>query len=295
MFRKIIAGFCFAALISSCARPVAQFTYTDTEYQVLDTIRFENSSEKAESFFWDFGDGQTSEDALPSHRYDRSGNYEITLRVTKGKKTDEVKKRVLVTLPDLCLVELKTDFGTMVLELYEDTPIHRDNFVKMVEEGYLNDLLFHRVIEGFMIQGGDPKSRNAKEGASLGSGGPGYTIANEIAVGHVHVKGALAAARAPDEYNPNRESSGSQFYIVHGSKLNEKMLDSFEARNGMNYTEEQRKMYLEYGGTPFLDGQYTVFGRVVEGFDIIDLIAKSQKDSRDRPVEDVRMNLEFID
>ena len=167
--------------------------------------------------------------------------------------------------------------------------------MKLVEKGFYDGLLFHRVIDGFMIQGGDPKSKNAESGTALGSGGPGYTVPNEIEIGHVHIKGALAAARTGDEFNPERRSSGSQFFIVHGSKLNEKMLESFEARNGMHYTPEQRADYLEYGGTPFLDGQYTVFGRVISGFEVIDTIATLQKDANDRPVEDVEMKFHFID
>ena len=284
-----------AGVIVSCSRPMAQFSYEEKDYQVLDAVEFENISEKADAYVWDFGDGDTSSVASPEHVYARSGNYEVRLSALKGNKADTITKRILVRATDHCLVELETKKGTIIIELYEDTPLHRANFIELVEKAFYDGLLFHRVIDGFMIQGGDPKSKNAKSGSALGSGGPGFTIPNEIDAGHVHIKGALAAARTPDEVNPEKRSSGSQFFIVHGSKLNEKMLDSFEARNGMHYSPEQRADYLEYGGTPFLDGQYTVFGRVIEGFEVIDSIATMQKDPNDRPVEDVEMKIRFID
>lgn len=285
----------FSVALISCSRPVAQFSYTEQDYQVFDAIGFENISEKAEEYQWDFGDGDTSSLENPEHIYSRSGNYEVSLSAKKGNKVDTISKRILVRATDHCLVELETSKGNIIIELYEDTPLHRSNFMKLVEKGFYDGLLFHRVIDGFMIQGGDPKSRNAESGAALGSGGPGYTVPNEIEIGHVHIKGALAAARTGDEFNPERKSSGSQFFIVHGSKLNEKMLESFEARNGMHYTPEQRADYLEYGGTPFLDGQYTVFGRVISGFEVIDTIATIQKDANDRPIEDIEMKFHFID
>ena len=295
MLGRVLILLAVAGVIVSCSRPMAQFSYEQKDYQVLDAVDFENISEKADTYFWDFGDGDTSSVASPEHVYARSGNYEVRLSALKGNKADTITKRILVRATDHCLVELETEKGTIIIELYEDTPLHRANFIELVEKAFYDGLLFHRVIDGFMIQGGDPKSKNAKSGSALGSGGPGFTIPNEIDAGHVHVKGALAAARTPDEVNPEKRSSGSQFFIVHGSKLNEKMLDSFEARNGMHYNPEQRADYLEYGGTPFLDGQYTVFGRVIEGFEVIDSIATMQKDPNDRPVEDVEMKIRFID
>lgn len=295
MLGRILIFVAVACVIVSCSRPMAQFSYQEKDYQVLDAVGFENISEKADTYIWDFGDGDTSSVTNPEHVYARSGNYEVRLSAIKGNKADTITKRILVRATDNCLVELETKKGTIIIELYEDTPLHRANFIELVEKEFYNGLLFHRVIDGFMIQGGDPKSKNAKSGSALGSGGPGFTIPNEIDAGHVHIKGALAAARTSDEVNPEKRSSGSQFFIVHGSKLNEKMLNSFEARNGMHYSPEQRDAYLEYGGTPFLDGQYTVFGRVIEGFEVIDSIATIQKDPNDRPVEDVEMNIRFID
>jgi peptidyl-prolyl cis-trans isomerase B (cyclophilin B) len=182
----------------------------------------------------------------------------------------------------------------MTAELYDATPQHRDNFLKLAEEGYYNDLLFHRVIDGFMIQGGDPNSKNAAPGVGLGSGGPGYQVPAEFVDSLLHFKGAIAAARTGDQVNPEKKSSGSQFYIVQGSPVDNTSLDMIEKRKGVKYTPEQRAKYLETGGTPFLDHDYTVFGHIVSGFDVIDKIAQVEKDPRDRPRKDVKMTVKVI-
>lgn len=189
---------------------------------------------------------------------------------------------------------IKTNYGEMKVKLYNDTPKHRDNFIKLAKEGFFDGTLFHRVIKGFMIQGGDPESKNAKSGQQLGEGGPEYTIPAEFVPAHFHKKGALAAARMGDNVNPKKESSGSQFYIVQGKTYTEQDLTMMEARRGIKYTEEQRKAYLTVGGTPMLDQNYTVFGEVVEGFDVIDKIAEVKTANADRPVEDVKMEVKVI-
>ncbi|HCS19369.1 MAG TPA: peptidylprolyl isomerase [Bacteroidetes bacterium] len=188
------------------------------------------------------------------------------------------------------MVEIVTDHGTMKVLLYDETPLHRDNFIKLVEEGYYNDLLFHRIIKGFMIQGGDPNSKNAGPGVQLGGGGPGYTVPAEFRPGLYHKKGALAAARMGDQMNPQRASSGSQFYIVQGTVVQENMLQ----RSGIVYTPEQIQTYTTIGGTPFLDGQYTVFGEVVEGLDVIDKIAAVKTLQGDRPEVNVKMTVRTV-
>lgn len=185
-------------------------------------------------------------------------------------------------------VLIETDFGNMKVMLYNETPQHRDNFVKLVNEKYYDDLLFHRVINGFMIQGGDPNSRNAQPGAPLGMGGPGYQIPAEI--GKPHIKGALAAARTN---NPQKLSSGSQFYLVQGTVQNDQSLNSIAQQKGITYTADQIKLYKERGGTPQLDNEYTVFGEVVEGLDVIDKIAAVQTGQGDRPVQDVKMRIKM--
>jgi peptidyl-prolyl cis-trans isomerase B (cyclophilin B) len=196
--------------------------------------------------------------------------------------------------PAKCIIEITTKFGVMMAELYDATPQHRDNFLKLAEAGYYDSLLFHRVIEGFMIQGGDPASKNAAPGVPLGSGGPGYQVPGEFVDSLTHIRGAMAAARTGDQVNPERKSSGSQFYIVQGSPVDGSMLDALEKRKGITYTPEQRALYLEHGGTPALDRDYTVFGRVISGLDVIDQIARVKKDGRDRPIEDVQMTIKVI-
>lgn len=238
------------------------------------------------------------------------------------------------------LVDISTTAGDIQVRLFGDTPRHRDNFLKLVKEGFYNGVLFHRVINEFMIQTGDPDSKNAKAGQSLGTGGPGYTIESEIVYPrHFHRKGALAAARQGDQVNPERRSSGSQFYIVIGKAYNESQLKQMEsqmkmmqqqsifnrlaaenrskimelrrnndqagiqklqeelvaitekeaAANPALLTPEQRKVYGTIGGTPHLDGQYTVFGEVTKGLDVVDKIQQVPTGAADRPLEDVKI------
>ncbi len=196
------------------------------------------------------------------------------------------------------LVEVSTNFGNMVIRLYDSTPLHRDNFVKLVEQGFFDSLLFHRVIEEFMIQGGDPNSKNAAAGERLGMGSaPGDRIPAEFRKDLIHKKGALAAAR---DNNPAKASSNCQFYIVQGKKFDAAELNAVECQAvrqnnpAFYYTEAQREIYKTLGGTPMLDQNYTVFGEVVEGLDVIDKIAAVEKDDYDRPVQDVRMKMKML-
>lgn len=189
-------------------------------------------------------------------------------------------------------VQIDTDYGSMVAVLFDDTPLHKENFIKLVEEGFYDGLEFHRIIEGFMIQGGDPNSRNAGPNEVLGGGGPGYTIPAEI--GRPHYKGALAAARTGDAINPQKASSGSQFYIVHGTHQDDSGLDYRELSGQIKYSESQREKYKERGGAPMLDGQYTVFGQIVEGMEVIDKIAAVKTSPQDRPLQPVRMTVKLV-
>lgn len=188
--------------------------------------------------------------------------------------------------------EIVTDKGIMKVMLYNNTPEHRDNFIKLAKEGYYNDLLFHRVIPGFMVQGGDPDSKGASPEVMLGGGGPGYELDAEIE--SPHVKGALAAARLSDQVNPQRQSSGSQFFIVHGRTFSDEELDAIAQQNGITFTEEERAFYKETGGAPFLDGQYTVFGQVVEGIEVLDKLAAVPTGAADRPLTDVKMKVRIL-
>lgn len=240
-------------------------------------------------------------------------------------------------------VKIQTMLGDIVVRLYDETPIHRDNFIKLAKEGYFDGTLFHRVIKDFMIQGGDPDSKGAPAGKMLGVGGPDYTLEAEIKDGLFHKRGALAAARQGDEVNPQRRSSGSQFYIVWGQVYNEgqlrqyskqlrmqkvqavfndlaashrdeimqmrrdrnrdglqalqdKLVAEAESKVGKNgLTEEQLKVYSTIGGTPHLDGQYTVFGEVEEGLDVVEMIQNSATGRADRPVDDIEMRMVVVE
>ncbi|MBP5573253.1 MAG: peptidylprolyl isomerase [Bacteroidales bacterium] len=176
------------------------------------------------------------------------------------------------------IVVIETNYGTIKAKLYNDTPLHRDNFIKLVNEGWYNGSPFHRVINKFMIQGG----QNAD-----GRQDPGYTVPAEFRTNHFHKKGALCAARQADQVNPKKASSGSQFYIVQGQVFDDKTLDLYENRLGKVISPKQRQVYKSVGGTPHLDGDYTVFGEVTEGLDIVDKIASVKTGYMDVPVEPV--------
>lgn len=187
-------------------------------------------------------------------------------------------------------VKMYTPYGTMVIRLYDQTPKHRDNFIKLVKAHYYDSVLFHRVIKNFMIQGGDPDSKNAQPGVPLGNGGPKYRVPAEFQLDLYHRRGALGAAR---DNNPAKESSGSQFYIVQGKKWTEGGLDTLEQTRlgGRKLPVDQREVYKTWGGSPHLDQNYTVFGQVVKGYQVIDSIAAQRTGPGDRPVQDVRMKI----
>lgn len=195
--------------------------------------------------------------------------------------------------PEYHYVWIKTDKGECLLKLYNETPRHRDNFVKLVKEGYYEDLMFHRVIHHFMVQGGDPDSRYAAQKQALGTGGPDYKVPAEIQEDLIHKKGTIGAAR---DNNPAKQSSGSQFYLVQGRVFTPAGLDSLEQfrLNGKKLTPLQRETYTTVGGVPHLDGNYTVFGELLNGVETIDRIAEVATDERDRPEQDVRMNMQLL-
>jgi len=190
-------------------------------------------------------------------------------------------------------VKVITPYGTMVILLYDETPLHRDNFIKLARAHFYDSVLFHRVINTFMIQGGDPQSRHAQPGALLGNGENGYTIPAEFRLDLFHKKGALAAAR---DNNPAKASSGCQFYIVQGKKWTDAELDQLEQTRlgGRKIPVDQREIYKTTGGTPQLDQSYTVFGQVIKGLEVIDRIAAVKTDVNDRPVTDVPMKIRLI-
>jgi len=196
------------------------------------------------------------------------------------------------------LVEISTDYGVMVAKLYDSTPLHRDNFIKLVEQKFYDSLLFHRIINQFMIQGGDPLSKDSASGVPVGGGAaPGDRIPAEFKSYFFHKKGALAAAR---DDNPQRASSNSQFYIVQGKIIPPQDLDKIyntrvkPSNPSFNYTKAQKETYNRIGGTPFLDQNYTVFGEVISGLEVIDKIAGLPKDESDKPLQNVRMKIKML-
>ncbi len=281
-------------VLTSCAKPIADFTYSGHDNPVPAEVTFTNLSRHADTWFWEFGNGETSTEANPTHTYLLSGNYTIALSASKGDNTHRVEKTIQITAPVPCLVEIQTPYGNMLARLSNETPLHRDNFMHLVEQQFYDSLLFHRVIRGFMIQGGDPNSKGASIQTRLGSGGPGYQVDAEITENLVHIKGAIAAARTGDNVNPQKRSSGSQFYIVQGNRVSDGVLDQVEAKKGFRYTSEQREAYLANGGTPHLDQDYTVFGYIVEGMEVIDKIAAAKTKPGDRPEEDIWMIMKVV-
>lgn len=279
---------------------------------------------------------QTSEYAAASDLSNENNQSQVNMDSIKGNldiaadTSNSLNTKVVIS----------TTMGDITVELFNDTPRHRDNFIKLAKEGFYNGTLFHRVINEFMVQAGDPDSKNAPKGKSLGMGDPGYTIEAEFVYPkHFHRRGALAAARQGDQTNPERRSSGSQFYIVTGKAYNESQLVQMERQlqmaqqqdifnrlaterrdsimtlrrnrdqaglqalqeelialteaeanaNPARLTAEQRQAYTTEGGTPHLDGQYTVFGQVIDGMDVVDKIQKVATDRNDRPTDDIKI------
>ncbi|HXS36446.1 MAG TPA: peptidylprolyl isomerase [Flavipsychrobacter sp.] len=193
---------------------------------------------------------------------------------------------MLHTFAQKTKVEIETEYGKIVMMLYDNTPKHRDNMIKLVKEHFYDSTIFHRVIPQFVIQGGDPDSKHAKAGQMLGDGDLKYKIPAEINDTYYHKRGAVGMAR---DNNPEKASSACQFYIVVGKKFTDAELDKISQHSGRKFTAEQREVYKTQGGTPHLDGGYTVFGEVLEGMDVVDKIANEPRDAHDRPNKDIRM------
>ncbi len=192
------------------------------------------------------------------------------------------------------LIKIETTLGDMVIKLYNETPGHRNNMIKLIQEDFYMNQLFHRVIKDFMIQGGDPHSAGAEKGQRLGAGSPDYTVPAEFNEKLFHKKGVLAAAREGDHMNPEKASSSSQFYIVQGRVFSLEELDLMAQRGMININKEKTELYSTLGGTPHLDGSYTVFGEVLEGLEVLDRIAAVDTDTNDRPLEDVVYSISLI-
>lgn len=191
-------------------------------------------------------------------------------------------------------VKIETDSGTMIARLSNKTPLTTENFIKLVREHFFDGLLFHRVIKAFMIQGGDPDSKNAKSGQELGNGGLKYTVPAEFDTSLFHKKGALAMARESDDVNPQKASSSTQFYIVEGRTFTNPEMDKIEEKFKIKIPENHREIYRTIGGAPFLDMNYTVFGQVISGLDVIDKIASAARDQNNRPLNDIKMKITLL-
>lgn len=226
----------------------------------------------------------------PSDVAQQAGEQNDTADAIPTEVGNEEKENEATNPTGTTTVLIETEFGNMEALLYDDTPGHRDNFVKLVWEWFYDGLLFHRVIDGFMIQGWDPESRDASADKRLGSWGPGYQIPAEI--GFPHIKGTLAAARTN---NPEKKSSWSQFYISQWWPVTADQLTSFAQQKWITYTPEQTEKYLELWWVPMLDAEYTVFGELTSGLEVIDKIAVVQKAPGDRPVKDVTMKISIIE
>jgi peptidyl-prolyl cis-trans isomerase B (cyclophilin B) len=216
---------------------------------------------------------------------------------------------ILLLFPAACgkpgrqyeIVEIQTKAGSIFIWLYDETPRHRENFLKLVNEGFYDGTQFHRIIRGFMIQGGDPLTKDGSERLKWGTGGVNYTLPAEIRRELYHKKGALAAARLSDEVNPQRESSGCQFYIVQGSVWTDGDLDRLEGEirtatkdAAFTFSEQARQDYTSAGGAPQLDMQYTVFGQVIAGMDVVDQLAAMETGLLDQPVENLVMDVNVV-
>ncbi|HMP31697.1 MAG TPA: peptidylprolyl isomerase [Saprospiraceae bacterium] len=282
--------FTFISLVfTRCSKPIADFYLTPASLVVPTKIELTNTSKKADKYEWRLGDSIISEEVSSKYLFTQSGRHSLTLKASKGKKSSMLSREIILKAPEDCLVLLTTSEGTVVIKLYNNTLIHQNNFIELVEKGFYKEILFHRVINGFMIQAGDPMSKNATSGQRLGSGDIGYTLPKEINKENFHVKGALAAARIGDQANPEKRSSGCQFYIVHGEPITEQQLMQNELRFDIKYPEHIKQKYLTQGGAPQLDMNYTVFGEVVEGIEVIDKTAQMKTDSNNRPTSDVKI------
>jgi cyclophilin family peptidyl-prolyl cis-trans isomerase len=249
-------------VLSACKkdRPEGTLNYSFTGNER--EVKFTGSGTNVSTWNWDFGDGKQGSGQEITHMYDSSGEFTVTLTVGNeaGTKTYTNQVRVVDHI-----IEIKTSFGDMYMWLYDQTPKHKANYLKLAKESFFDSTTFHRIVQSFVIQGGDPNSKDT-DPSNDGSGGPGYTVPAEFNSTLKHVYGAVGAARLPNSVNPNKESNGSQFYIV-----------------------------VNPAGTSFLNNEYTVFGFIMQGIDVATKISTQPKDSNDRPTTDIRMDVNILE
>ena len=245
-------------------------------------MTFLNNSNNVTSQVWKVDGVEVSSEKNLDYTFYDSGKHIVELEATNGSKIVVHREEVIIDAPEKCLVLIRTSLGNLVVSLSEETPGHQKHFIEVVESGYYDGIFFHRVIDNFMIQGGDNNSRNGGKRIK-----EPVEIPKEFDSGLLHYRGALAAARTPDEVNPEKKSSGSQFYIVDGRSFTEKEFSKQLQNWVTDYSETEIDHYLEVGGAPQLDGEYTVFGMLVDGYDVLDKIAQTTTDNSDKPVEEV--------
>ena len=273
-------------LLSACSKPIADFALKDVqkENQLPLLLQADNTSKNASSYIWKLNGREVSTSDHLNHQVYDSGRYVIELEAIEEGKSHIQQEEIIVYPSETCLLLMRTSHGDLIFELLEETPLHLHNMEKLIESKYYNGLLFHRIIDDFMIQAGDNKTRSS--GRRYDDPEP---IQHEIITDYPHYKGALAAARMPDDINPERASSGSQFYIVDGRSYDLERMQKVQKEKYFDYTEEQLLTYVDKGGAPQLDGEYTVFGYMKQGFDVLDKIARVSTDKYDRPIDEVKI------
>lgn len=280
--KECILGLVLCTLLSACAKPISQFRTVSTDFTAPATIEFENLSTGADSYAWKVDSQYISDSNNFNHIFLSSGRHTIELVSSTGSKENISSQDIFIQAPSECLVYMMTSLGPLLFSLSDKTPIHRDNFLDLIASSYYDGIKFHRVINGFMIQAGDPKTNDISQKISHKK-----EIQEEINTGLMHYKGALAAARMPDNINPDRASSGTQFYVVEGQSLTAEAIEKHGYSKLFDYTEEQKLKYIQEGGAPQLDGEYTVFGHLIDGYDTLEAISNAATDSRDNPIDPI--------
>lgn len=281
LFVPFACGFLF---LTSCRGPRAVFEVSGENHNAPVTVHFVNTSKGGETFLWDCGNGANPNGEKSSCDFLQSGRYSVKLKAITDKDTSVYSKDIIINAPEECLIVMVTNFGKMVIRLLDETPLHRDHFINLVESGFYEGISFHRLIPGFVIQGGDPSTKRSEPLKSEFDIPP---VPAEFHQNHFHTRGAVAAARMNEDVNPKKESSPTQFYIVQGRQVTEEQLSIFAAQKNIYYNPEISEKYRTLGGCPQLDMEYTVFGEVIEGLNIIDEMSKVSTDAGDKPKTEI--------
>ncbi len=290
MLRSLFFLFILVITFVQCKGPTALFLIEEDTLVAPANIIGANKSRNDENFIWKLDGVELSQSEDLLHTILESGAYELELCAYKNNNFDCTAQKVNVAAPQNCIVYINTTVGVMTFELFEETPGHLINFVDLVEQEYYNGLAFHRVINDFVIQIGDNATRLADEDFEVKK-----QIPKEINTDRIHIKGALAAARMPDNVNPEKASSGTQFFIVDGRELNLEDIENYEAAKATDYSEGQIEAYLKHGGAPQLDEEYSVFGILMSGVEVLEAISSVLTDENQKPIENIRiLDMKFI-